>query len=43
VSCNGGKDFAMKNNGDSFTCTASGGKTYTVTITNKSDGHYSVR
>jgi hypothetical protein len=43
VQCNGGKDFTMKNNGDSFTCTAAGGKTYKVTIENKDDGKYLVQ
>jgi hypothetical protein len=42
VRCNGGSDFTMKNKGDSFTCTAAGGKTFKVTITN-TDGHYLVQ
>ncbi|MGI8680102.1 MAG: DUF4333 domain-containing protein [Jatrophihabitans sp.] len=42
VKCNGGNDFEMKKNGDSFTCTSSGGGTFTVTIKNKDDGRYVV-
>jgi hypothetical protein len=42
VKCNGGSDFTMKHDNDSFTCTAAGGKTYTVTIKDKSDGNYVV-
>jgi hypothetical protein len=42
VTCNGGSDFTMKKNGDTFTCTASGGKTFTVTIKDKGDGKYTV-
>ncbi len=41
VKCNGGKDFTLKKAGDTFTCSAAEGKTFTVTITNK-DGHYTV-
>jgi hypothetical protein len=43
VKCNGGNDFTMKHNGDKFTCTADGGKTFTVTIENKNDGSYLVQ
>jgi hypothetical protein len=43
VECNGGKDFTMKNNGDTFTCSADGGQTFTVTIEDKNDGHYLVQ
>src|SRR3954465_13641775 len=43
VVCNGGNDFSMTSNGDSFTCTAAGGKTYQVTIVNKDPGSYLVR
>jgi hypothetical protein len=43
VVCNGGKDFTMKSNGQTFTCTAAGGKTYTVTIENKDNGTYQVQ
>jgi hypothetical protein len=43
VKCNGGNDFTMNKNGDSFTCTADGGKSYTVTIENKDNGKYEVR
>ena len=42
VNCNGGKDFEMKNKGDTFTCTGDGGKTFTVTINNTDNGDYSV-
>jgi hypothetical protein len=42
VVCNGGSDFTMKSNGSSFTCTAAGGKTFQVTIQDKSDGKYVV-
>jgi hypothetical protein len=41
VTCNGGKNFTMKHNGDSFDCTA-GAKTYHVTITDKNNGDYNV-
>jgi hypothetical protein len=43
VSCNGGKDIDLKKNGATFTCSAAGGRTFTVTITDKNDGHYTVR
>ncbi len=43
VKCNDGDDFEMKKNGSSFTCSADGGKTFTVTIKNKDDGSYVVR
>ena len=43
VKCNNGKDFTMKKNGDSFTCTADGGKSFTVTIKDKSNGSYVVQ
>jgi hypothetical protein len=43
VNCNGGKDFTMKHDGDTFTCSASGGKSFTVTIENKDKGNYVVR
>lgn len=43
VSCNGGKDFPMKRDGATFTCTAAGGKTFTVTIKDKSNGAYVVQ
>ncbi len=43
VQCNGGKDFTMKKNGDTFTCSAAGGKSFTVTIQNKDKGNYQVR
>ena len=43
VNCNNGQDFEMKKNGDSFKCTAASGKTFTVTIKNKDDGHYVVQ
>ncbi|MDQ2797854.1 MAG: hypothetical protein M3Y06_11980, partial [Actinomycetota bacterium] len=42
VKCNGGSDFEMKKNGDTFTCTASGGTSFTVTIKDKSNGKYVV-
>jgi hypothetical protein len=42
VTCNQGKDFTLKTNGAQFTCTAAGGKTYTVTIQNKNNGTYVV-
>ncbi len=41
VSCNGGKNFTLKTNA-TFTCTASGGQSFTVTIKNKKDGSYQV-
>jgi hypothetical protein len=43
VRCNGGKNFRLKNNGDSFTCTATGGRSFKVTITNKDKGNYVVQ
>ena len=43
VKCNNGQDFDMKHNGDSFKCTAAGGKSYTVTIKNKDNGRYEVQ
>jgi hypothetical protein len=43
VQCNGGKDYTMKHNGDSFTCSAAGGKSFKVTIANKKDGSYLVQ
>ena len=43
VTCNNGKDFTMKKNNATFTCTAAGGKKYTVTIKDKSNGNYLVQ
>jgi hypothetical protein len=43
VQCNDGKDFTMKKDGATFTCTGSGGRTFTVTIENKDNGDYVVR
>jgi hypothetical protein len=43
VQCNGGKDFEMKHDGDTFTCTAQDGKTFTVTVENKDNGDYLVQ
>ncbi|MDT4947911.1 MAG: hypothetical protein QOJ37_506, partial [Pseudonocardiales bacterium] len=44
VTCNGGKDFEMKKNGDAFTCTSSGSpSSFTVTIKNKDTGNYVVQ
>jgi hypothetical protein len=40
VDCNGGKDFKIEK-GKTFTCTASGGKSYTVTLLDD-DGKYQV-
>jgi hypothetical protein len=33
----------MKKDGATFTCTASGGQTFRVTINDKSDGKYTVQ
>ena len=41
VSCNDGKNFKMKNSA-TFTCSAAGNQTFTVTITDKSNGSYQV-
>jgi hypothetical protein len=38
----GGVDFPMIANGESFTCIAAGGKTFTVTIDSKDTGSYLV-
>jgi hypothetical protein len=43
VQCNHGEDFPMKHNGDSFTCTAAGGKSFKVTIESTEDGSYLVQ
>ena len=43
VTCNGGKDMTMTRNGQSFSCSAGGGKSYTVTIKDKKTGAYQVR
>ncbi|HKC28208.1 MAG TPA: hypothetical protein VKB75_09370, partial [Jatrophihabitans sp.] len=43
VQCNGGNDFTMKHSGDTFTCTAAGGKSFKVTIENKKNGSYLVQ
>jgi hypothetical protein len=43
VTCNGGSDFTMKTNGASFTCSAAGGQTFKVTITDKKNGVYLVQ
>ncbi len=40
VTCNSGKDFKVKD-GDTFSCTASQGATFTVKLTN-GDGGYQV-
>jgi len=42
VVCNGGRDFALKADGAKFTCTAAGGKRFTITITDAESGHYVV-
>jgi hypothetical protein len=42
VVCNGGQNFAMTSNGATFGCTAAGGRHYTVTITDKNSGRYTV-
>jgi hypothetical protein len=42
VTCNNGADFTMHRNGATFTCSASNGRTFTVRIDNKTDGHYTV-
>lgn len=42
VKCNNGKDFLMRKNGATFTCRADEAKRFTVTITDKKKGDYSV-
>jgi len=43
VKCNDGKDFTLKNDGDKFQCTASAGKSFTVTITDAGKADYQVK
>lgn len=43
VVCNNGHDFPMTADGATFTCRGADGAAYTVTITDKDRGNYSVR
>jgi hypothetical protein len=43
VTCNNGKNFRLKNNGDTFNCSSSDGRTFKVTITDKDNGKYVVQ
>jgi len=43
VSCNGGKNFKLKDDGDTFSCTAAGGQTFTVTIKDAGNAKYVVQ
>ena len=42
VVCNGGSNFTMKHDNDSFSCSAANGQKFTVTIQNKDNGTYVV-
>ena len=42
VTCNGGKNFTLDKKGDTFGCTDSDGKKFTVTITDADNGTYKV-
>jgi hypothetical protein len=43
VICNDGANFPMTSNGATFPCTAENGKAFTVIVTDKSTGDYTVR
>ena len=43
VSCNDGANFPMTSNGATFPCTADDGKSFTVIVTDKATGDYTVR
>ena len=43
VMCNDGANFPMTSNGATFPCAAQTGSAFTVTVTNKSTGDYTVR
>ena len=43
VVCNDGANFPMTSDGATFGCTSAAGKTFTVTVTDKQTGDYSVR